>query len=167
MLNTISWSSYLSIVVLLLLVYYAVVGWMFFSLKIKEWLSGKRRIFLPSASAISSVREEEEPDINLSPIQPVSPVSNTKQEPVVEEKIDILEHVRELTHRLKETIAEAVEKNLIKEEFFLSLQLLLKRYSYLKSTDSFAAINNLIASECEKYGYIQLSAEERVLLWND
>jgi hypothetical protein len=29
------------------------------------------------------------------------------------------------------------------------------------------AINNLIASECEKYGYIQLSAEERVMLWNE
>ncbi|WP_121355732.1 hypothetical protein [Flavisolibacter nicotianae] len=167
MLNTISWAGYLSFVVLLLLVYYAVVGWRFYSVEIKDWLFGKRLSSLPRASAISSVREEVESDIDLKPVQPVSPESKTKQEPAVEEKVDILEQIMELTPSLKATIAKAVEKNYIKEEFFLSLQVLLKRYAFLKGTPSFAAINNLIASECEKYGYHQLSAEDCVLLWND
>jgi hypothetical protein len=74
--------------------------------------------------------------------------------------------VQQLTAGLKEVIAQGYNKHWIKEELILSLQLLLKKYCFLKSSPFMGAINNLIASECEKYGYIQLSADERVMLWN-
>ncbi len=93
--------------------------------------------------------------------------SYKKCTPPLQETDDTFQQVEELTTSLKEVIAVAVDKQYIKEEFILSLQLLLKKYQYLKGLPFLVAINNLIASECEKYGYIQLSAEERVMLWNE
>ncbi len=93
--------------------------------------------------------------------------SYKKYTPPLQETEDTFQQVEELTTSLKEAIAVAVDKQYIKEEFILSLQLLLKKYQYLKGLPFLVAINNLIASECEKYGYIQLSAEERVMLWNE
>lgn len=83
------------------------------------------------------------------------------------ESDDTLQQVQELIAGLKEVIAQGYNKHLIKEECILSLQLLLKKYHFLKGSQFIRAINNLIASECEKYGYIRLSAEERVILWNE
>jgi hypothetical protein len=91
----------------------------------------------------------------------------SKNTSAITESDDTLQQVQELSARLKEVIAEGCNKSFIKEEFILSLQLLLKKYHFLKGTPFWANINNLIASECEKHGYIRLSAEERVMLWNE
>jgi hypothetical protein len=85
----------------------------------------------------------------------------------ITESADTLQQVQELTAGLKEVIAQGYDKNLIKEEFILSLQLLLKKYHFQRGFPFMGVINNLIASECEKYGYIRLSAEEQVMLWNE
>jgi hypothetical protein len=167
MLNNFSWTDYFSVVVLLLLVYYVIVGVTFYLQEIKDLLSGKTRLSFRSASSNASAQPDEEPIQEVQPIHPELFTFNCKDDPAVQEEEDAVEQVRELTKNLNEVIAEAVEKNRIKEEFFLSLQLLLKKYSFLKGSPSMGAINNLIASECEKYGYIQLSAEERVMLWNE
>lgn len=165
MLNSISWANYLSFVILLLVIYYAVVGVKFYSQEIKDLLSGKTKLrFRPMTSDYSG---DEVANVEGQSSQPELLPSTPNYVPVTDEPNDTLQQTKELTHSLRETIAEAVEKAFIKEEFILSLQLLLKKYSFLKGTPSLTAINNLIASECEKYGYVQLSAEERVMLWNE
>lgn len=166
MLSNISWANYISVVLLLLVVYYIFVGAKFYSKEIKDLLAGKNKLSFLTSSAVS-VQDDEEPNIGAQPVQPDLFASETKYVPAFEEINDAVEQVKQLTNSLKEAIAEAVEKNYIKEEFILSLQLLLKKYPFLKGSPSMVAINNLIASECEKYGYIQLSAEERVMLWNE
>lgn len=168
MLNNISWGTYVSVSLLLLLVYYVVVGAKFYSNEIKALLSGKTKLSFRTASN-TSLQDDEEPTTGLTQMQSELFTPNGTYTPIYEDETsDItLEQVRELTHCIKDAIAEAVEKNYIKEEFILSLQLLLKKYSFLKGSPSLGALNNLIASECEKYGYIQLSAEERVMLWNE
>lgn len=167
MLNNISWANYLSTIVFLLLVYYSIVGWKFYPQEIKEWLSGKRRFSFRPASSIPTVQDDKELNSDVPPVQAELFASDKKYVPAFEEEDDIVEKVKELTFSLKEAIAEAVENNYIKVEFFYSLQRLLKRYSFLKDSPALVPINNLIASECEKYGYIQLSAEERMMLWNE
>ena len=81
---------------------------------------------------------------------------------------DSLYHeVENLTRKLKETIADASSKNYHREEFIFLLQLTLKEYPHLKGSPYQVAINNLIISECEKYGSLHLSAEEQVMLWKE
>ncbi|RPD44044.1 hypothetical protein [Paracnuella aquatica] len=165
MLNNISWANYLSFVILLLVMYYAVVGVKFYSQEIKDLLSGKTKLRFRSTT--SNYSGDEVTNAEGQSLQSELFPSNLNYVPATEEPNDTLQQTKELTHSLRETIAEAVEKSYIREEFILSLQLLLKKYSFLKGTPSLSAINNLIASECEKYGYVQLSAEERVMLWNE
>jgi hypothetical protein len=147
-------------------VYYIFVGAKFYLKEIKDLLTGRNKLSFRASSAVS-VQDDEEPNTDVQQVKPDLFASETKYVPAFEEINDAVEQVKELTNSLREAIAEAVEKNYIKEEFILSLELLLKKYAFLKGSPSMAAINNLIASECEKYGYIQLSAEERVLLWNE
>lgn len=112
----------------------------------------------------------DEANFTTSPLQEVQCelfTSHQKYAPSIQETDDTFQQVQELTAGLKEAIATAVDKNCIKEEFIRSLQLVLKKYHFLKGSPFLVSINNLIASECEKYGYIQLSAEDRVMLWNE
>lgn len=101
------------------------------------------------------------------PSQPELFTSHQKYTPAVQETDDTLQQVQELTARLKEAIEQGVNKNYIKEEFILSLRSILKKYYFLKGSPFLVLLDSMIASECEKYGYIQLSAEERVMLWNE
>lgn len=80
---------------------------------------------------------------------------------------DAVQKIEELSADLKESITMAADKNYGKDEFILSIKHLLQKHQFLKSLSHRELINNLIASECEKYGYIQLSAEEQVMLWNE
>lgn len=80
---------------------------------------------------------------------------------------DAIQKIEELSSRLTEAIALAADKNYGKDEFILSIKDLLQRYQFLKSSPQTGLINNLIASECKKYGCIQLSAEEQVMLWSE
>lgn len=167
MLNNISWTNYLLVVIALLLVYYLVIGFKFYSEEIMGLLSGKPRLPFRSAFPDNSLQDDEVPNHKAQSVQPELFASDLNYTPLFEEADDTVQQVQELTYNLKEAIVKAVENNYIKEEFFLSLQLLLKKYSFLKGSPAPVAINNLIASECEKYGYIQLSAEERVMIWNE
>ena len=90
-----------------------------------------------------------------------------RYKPSPEEVDDTFQKVEVLTSRLKLIIEEAASKNYIREEFILSLRVELKKHYYLIGSPFVVAINNLIAAECEKYRYIKLSAEERVMLWNE
>ena len=68
---------------------------------------------------------------------------------------------------LKDAISDAASKNYNKEEFTFLLQLTLKEYPALKGSPFQDAINNLIASECDKHSFIRLSAVELGMLWNE
>ncbi|MEJ7737012.1 MAG: hypothetical protein WKF97_06260 [Chitinophagaceae bacterium] len=167
MFTSISWSEYITSVVVLLIIYYLIVGIKFYSHELRSVLSSKRKIPV----RISSLQEDPEDDrteTSLGPdIQQELFSSHKKFMPCVEETEDTFEQVQELTARLKEVIAEAISKDFIKQEFMLSLQLCLRKYQYLKGSPFMVAINNLIASECEKHDYLLLTAEERVMLWNE
>lgn len=63
-------------------------------------------------------------------------------------------------------IAGTANKNCVKEEFIRYIQLILKEYPDLKSSPFQPAISELIVSECEKYGFVILSEDEVVMLWN-
>lgn len=165
MFNSISWTNYVVSVAFLLIAYYAFVGIKFYSSELCLLLQGKRK--LPRQLYPEDDLKDQERNIYFQQSEPDPSTSHERYAPSVEVTDDTIQQVEELTAKLRKAIAEAVSKNYLKEEFILSLQLLLKKYPFLKGSLFLGAINDLIASECKKYGYIHLSAEERVTLWNE
>jgi hypothetical protein len=165
MFNSISWTQYLVFVVLLLIVYYIFVGLKFYSFEVQSILKGK------ASSPVLATEDATDDDIKK-----VNKAQNVQSElfpsyksfrPQSEDTEDTFQQVEELTTKLKTAIADAASSNTTKQEFFLSLQLILRKYHFLKGSAFPVAINNLIASECEKYNFNHLDAEERVMLWNE
>ncbi len=167
MFTNISWANYIAIIALLLIVYYAFVGIKFYSNELRQFILGKRKLAAGFTSHKTATYEDESSTFQVQQTQAKLFPSHINYTPDAQETDDTFQQVEELTASLKEAIAVAVDKEYIKEEFILSLQLLLKKYQFLKGSPFLVAINNLIASECEKYSYIQLSAEERVMLWKE
>lgn len=164
MLNGISWAEYLGFIVLLLTAYYVFVGLKFYSFELSSLFKGKKTsVALATETAADDVIDGsnhfQDNQVELFP-------TYNRYAPQVQETDDTFQKVEELTAKLKKVIEDAASNNTIKEEFILSLQLVLKKYHFLKGSPFLVAINNLIASECDKYNFIQLSADERVMLWN-
>ena len=152
MFTNISWASYILVVTLLLAVWYLVIGMRFYFNDLQNLLTRKRKPDLQLASDDTYLTTGSE----FTPEQ--TEASNTD---------NLFQAVEMLTAKLKETIADASSKNYHKEEFNFLLQLTLKEYPHLKGSPYQIAISNLIASECEKYGSLHLSAEEQVMLWKE
>ena len=166
MFTSISWVDYLTIIIILLGVYYLFIAIRYYSNELKQLLPANRRV---ANSAVHESELEKSPDRS-------SKLKSNQTELFDNEKTsvdfgnvndDIFYHVEQLTIQLKERIAEAADKKYIKEEFILSLQLLTKKYHFLKGSSFFTALNNLIASECEKYDYVHLTEDDRLRLWNE
>jgi len=167
MLTNISWGNFIAFTTLLMIVYYLCIGVRYYSKELLRLFSFKKIFPTYSAFMKSDAKIDNDTISQDQEIQPESLTSHNKYMPSHEDTEDSFLQVEELTSGLKKVIAEAVSNKYIKEEFILSLQLLLKKYQYFKGSSLLATINNLIVSECEKYGYIQLSAEEQVMLWNE
>lgn len=152
MFTNISWLEYITFVFVSLIIYYVIVGLKFYSYALRLMLLRHKKLLE------GSQLQQLQPELFASPKKYTS-VADDTDDPKVE--------IEKLTTEIKSIIKEAASQNYIKEEFILSLQILLREYLYLKNSPFFAGINNLIASECEKNGYIKLSAEERVMLWDE
>jgi len=118
--------------------------------------------------------EQDKPVYEVSDTNHPLPEAQTKQNPFhqkytpsIVQTDDAVQKIEELSAELKASITMAADKNYGKDEFILSLKHLLQKYQFLKSSPQIGLINILITSECEKYGCIQLSAEEQVMLWNE
>ena len=167
MFTSISWANYIETVFILLIIYYLVVGFKFYGQELKLLVSGSRKLPIGIPSAEADLENEQDQNLSLQNRQADLFSSGKRFMPSEQETDETFEQVQELTGRLKDVIAEAISKNYIKEEFILSLQLVIRKYQFLKGSPFMVAINNLIVSECEKQGYLLLDAEERVMLWNE
>jgi hypothetical protein len=150
MFTNISWTTYIIVVIVLLAVWYLIVGLRFYSHDLQIFLTRKRK------QSVQPVQEKS-----------YSNAEYTSEQTETSDTDSLYHEVENLTTKLKETIADASSKNYHREEFIFLLQLTLKEYPHLKGSPYQVAINNLIISECEKYGSIHLSAEEQVMLWKE
>lgn len=158
MFTKISWTDYFIAIGLLITGYYLFVGLRYYSNDLKELNSGKRKLKfgkkpvhkLESKSYLVTEKTDHLPDANFE--------LNTDDE---------MAEVEHLVERLKGVIAEASGKKLIPEEFIQYLELVLREYPNIRNSPYRSSINELITSECEKYGTVTLSEEEIELLWED
>jgi hypothetical protein len=75
--------------------------------------------------------------------------------------------VEHLIERLKTLIADASRRKMIPQEFKQYLSLVLKEYPSVRNSSLRASVNELIVSECEKYGTVTLAEDEVDLVWKD
>ena len=161
MFTNISWANYIIFVVLLLAAWYIIIALKFYFRDLQNILSGKTKLALRGAhKEYSSNKGEQISNSDISEF-------DHKFLPNEQETDNLFQVAEELTSKLKDAISDAESKNYNKEEFTFLLQLTLKEYSVLKNSPFQVAINNLIASECDKHSFIRLSAVELGMLWNE
>ena len=159
MFTNISWTDYFAAVVLLLTIYYLFVGVRYYSADLKDLFSGKQnpdfRTALSNDTDGENIQPTEENYTNERPAFAITTDDNDFAE------------VEHLIDRLKSVIADASYKKLIPQEFRQYLHLVFQEYPNIKNSPFRSSINELVASECEKYGAVALSDDEVELLWKD
>jgi len=155
MLKNISWTDYIIAVAILLAIYYFFIGVRYFSSDLKDIMSGKRKLkFNPT---LSNDKTEYSTDEEES--QEVSGFEKTTDDDFTE--------VEHLIERLKAVIADASRRKLIPQEFKQYIRMVVKEYPTVRYSPLRSSINELIISECQKYGVVVLNDEEAELLWKD
>ena len=158
MLTNISWTDYIIAVAIFLAAYYFFVGMRYFSADLKDLVSGKSNLKFMGVLSHDKVSES---------IQP-SEKSYDGESPAFETTTDDdFVEVEHLIERLKSVIADASGKKLIPQELKQYLHLVLQEYPNIKNSPFRTSINELVASECEKYGAVILSEDEVEHLWKD
>lgn len=156
MLQNISWADYIMVVTGALIIYYLFVGVKYFSSEIRELLAGKRmmKFRMSHADAGASYDESEE-----TYQQADNSFENTTDSAFAE-----VEHIIE---RLKSVISDASHRKLVLEEFKQYIRMVLKEYPSIKQSPLRLSVNELIISECQKYGVVTLKEEDVELLWKE
>lgn len=148
MFTNISWTTYITFVAILLVAWYLFIGLRFYFSELQILLTGKRK---------------PEQKIEENKFQNID---DDQSETLSKEQTEyFFEEVETLSARIKDAVSDASAKKYNKEEFSFLLQLTLKEFPELKGTPLQYPINNLIVSECEKQGFIHLSAVELEMLW--
>ncbi len=162
----ITWEKYFEAMGLLLTGYYLFTGIKFYSKNLKDRLTGKRR------GTMLQVREnigspEKDTGENRLPGQPglFGGEDEIPFAPSEKEEANVLfGQAEELTEKIKAAMATAGKRNYAKEELIYLLKTILQQYGTLNIPPYRIAINNLIVSECEKFGN-HLNADELAWLW--
>ena len=152
MFSNISWTGYIIVAAILLTVYYLFVGIRYYSAELKGLFSGKRRPNFRHAPTKVLSTEERALTEKGAPGQPGN---------------DDGANAGRLAVHLNHVISYASKRKLTPEELKQHLQLILHEFPEFKDTALQASINNLIISECEKYGAATLSGDEVEMLWDD
>lgn len=156
MFTNISWHDYLVGVSITLAIYYFFIGFRYYSVELKELLSGigKRRF----SNQIADVEEDKFMVLSSDQDNRDSTFEHAGGEEFAE--------VEDLIARLKETIQNTATKKCNPQEFKHYLHLLLLEYPTLKTSLFRSSVNEFIVSECEKYGSLTLTEQEIEMLWN-
>jgi hypothetical protein len=163
MFTNISWTNYIIVIILLLVIYYIIIGILFYSRDLKSLLSGTQKFKLSASIGISDVQNDINPIASEQAESEIYKAQNAFDKTNDEISLEV-EH---LIIKLKEAIADAFHKKYIQAEFFLYLQLIINEYPMVKNSQFQSVINELIISECGKYGSVIFNEEEVGLLWND
>lgn len=154
MFTQISWTDYLLAVSILLAIYYLFVGVRYFSGDLKALLAGKRKLTLKTSGFPQNepLQTEVSEDISVT---------------TDEDSDDEFAEVEHLIEKVKAMIADALGKQLVKEEFRQYLRLVLKEFPSVKTSVLRPSVNELIVSECEKQGIGAFNEDEVDALWSE
>lgn len=155
MLSDFSWSNYTVVVTILLVIYYLFIG-------LRFYIHELRSIFLRGQVQLGVLQNQELDVIRTHD----APLHEPSQEPFMEDSNGSSPQLENLINKLKGAIEAGIDMQLSKHDILKNMQLVLRKHSPLKSPTFKAAINELIISECEKYGFTMLDEDEIVVLWD-
>lgn len=159
------WSGYLKVAAPMIVGYYGWVIYRFYRQELKSFWTG------------NGGRAPTEEVIPAQPNENAYAAANdmqaglhhdSEEEEVVPQfwqSEETFRRAEDLAAYLKEAIAEAYEKNYDRQELILLLQMTIRDYQDLERTPFQFAINNLIETECAKYGRVHLRAEDLEQVW--
>ena len=151
MFTNITWSTYFSYVAL------ACMGW---------YLFVAARYYRQEIRAFALRKFVREPELNKPSIA-ASPGNAASNDTTDDNSADhLVTEVETLSSKLEEAVKESVDKGYSKEEFLFLLQLTIKEFPELDVPKGRAAVKALVASECERAGFLLLSEEELNSLWS-
>ena len=160
MFTNISWGNYIVVVILLLASWYLFVGFRFYFNDLKEVMSGKRKLPFrrlgdPNYGDFQSeLNHQDSPD----------PISNQSS---LGEFDTTFQDVDALVERLKDFIADARKRKLLKQEFLDYIQLIFKEYPSVKNSAFRSSVSELIVTECKNLDSISITQAEAEGLWNE
>ncbi len=159
MFSSISWTTYLLLLLALLIVWYLFIGLRYYPGELRRILKSRNRTSLTIDS------DGEAKKIAASSTKAIGSPEVTQEDVVLPESPDdTFKQVESLVEKLKNAIAEASTKKQVHPELMYYLRLLIKEFPDLKYSPYRSAINELIISECEKLG-TALNEEEAENLW--
>jgi hypothetical protein len=159
MFTNISWGNYIVVVVLLLVSWYLFIGLRFYFDDLKEIVTRKRKLQFRGLGntnyqdSQSELNDQDSVEVNL--FQSEFALSD-----------NTFEEVEELIERLKNVVADATKRKLLKQEFIDYLRLVLREYPSVKKSPFSSSVSELIVSECDKLESISLTQLEAEGLWN-
>jgi hypothetical protein len=160
MFTNISWGNYIVVVVLLLASWYLFVGLRFYFDDIKEIVTGKRKLKFHRLGKTNYQEPQSELNYQNSP-------EMTSTQSSFGEFDTTFQDVDSLVERLKNVIADAAKRKLLKQEFLDYIKLILKEYPSVKDSPFRSSVSELIVSECDKLESITLTQTEAEELWDE
>ena len=155
MLTDFSWSNYIVVVTILLVIYYLLIGLRYYFHELKN-------IFLKGQVQLGVIPNQELDIIRTHDASHNEP----SQEPLSEDSNGSSPQLENLVNKLKGAIEAGIDMQLSKHDILENMQLILRKHSPLRSPTFKAAINGLVISEFEKYGFTMLDEDEVAVLWD-
>lgn len=155
MLTDFSWSNYIVVVTILLVIYYLLIG-------LRYYFHELRSIFLRGQVQLGVIPNQE---LDIKRTHDAS-IHEPPHEPFTEDSNGSSPQLENLINKLKGAIEAGIDMQLSKHDILENMQLVLRKHSPLKSPTFKAAINGLVISEFEKYGFTMLDEDEVAVLWD-
>lgn len=159
MLPHFTWTDYSLAVAVIGIVYYLIVGALFYRQEIKTFSARKTSFGSGRRSLPRAANQLSEPEAVESE------KAERKRPPWQNE--EVFGKVEELAQQIRISISEACQKGYERRDLIFLIQLLIKYFSAIKGSPFRPAIDNVITSESAKYGFINLSAVELEEVWKE
>ena len=154
MLTNISWADYTLVVVLLAASWYLFIGLRFYFAELKDLATGKKKF--PSRSFLQV-------QSNLDYLETPNGIPSSLNETHTDQAF---QDVEDLVEKLKNLVADALQRKLPKKEFMYYLSLVLNEFPTMKNSPFRSSICELVVSECDKLERIHLTQQEVDVLWD-
>ena len=152
MFTNISWSSYLTVLGLVVLIWYFILLLKFYYKDLLKIFSGEKKLKFTSFKNMNENKIQDSGEYKSLSLS-------------FSESFDTLEDAEELSARILQAVAESNEKEFSKEHFQNYLRMILDEYPYVKISSLRENINILMVTESSKYPNLLLTLSEADSLW--
>ena len=157
MFSQISWASYVQIVALILVAYYAFTLYKYYRHDFLHLFKGKQNL---QTDNLALTGTNQHRDVYNNCIQDHSDYMPKEE---LDNEYSLL--INTLSDEVKAFILEAGNNSFDKDQILASLQLLLGKYPFINSSPYKESIQNIIKQECEYKCSVHLSEDDLDGLW--